>query len=40
MFRTFLNQRLIAIVANGDWSQAARDSISNLEPLPPLIAHP
>lgn len=40
VFRTFLNQRLIAIVANGDWSQAARDSISNLEPLPPLIAHP
>ena len=39
-FRTFLNQRLIAIVANGDWSQAARYSISNLEPLPPLIAHP
>lgn len=40
MFRAFLNQRLIAIVANGDWSQAARDSISNLDPLPPLIADP
>lgn len=39
-FRRFLNQRLIAIVANGDWSQAARYSISNLEPLPPRIATP
>jgi glutamate transport system substrate-binding protein len=38
-FRRFLTQRLIDIVANGDWSQAARYSISNLEPLPPEIAN-
>ena len=37
-FRTFLNQRLNAIFANGDWRQAARHSIANLEPLPPQIA--
>ncbi len=38
--RTFLNQRLIEMVANGDWSQAARYSIANVEPMPPQVASP
>ncbi len=39
-FRTFLNQRLRDVVANGDWSRAARYSLSNLEPSPPEIDNP
>jgi glutamate transport system substrate-binding protein len=35
--RTFLTQRLRAIVANGDWARAADYSIANLEALPPEI---
>ena len=39
-FRSFLNQRLRDVVANGDWNRAARYSLSNLEPLPPEIDDP
>jgi glutamate transport system substrate-binding protein len=39
-FRTFLNRRLRDVVANGDWSRAARYSLSNLEPSPPEIDNP
>ena len=36
-FRTFLNDRLVQVMANGDWSRAARYSLSNHDLLPPAV---
>ena len=34
-FRAFLNDRLAAVEANGDWARAARYSLSNVDTPPP-----
>jgi glutamate transport system substrate-binding protein len=39
-FRAFLNDRLAAVEANGDWARAARYSLSNVDTIPPPITVP